>query len=319
MRAFRLTALLLLGALQTHAAKCAAPPEERAVAFLSREVPRWARENHCCSCHNNGDAARALYRAARAGYHVPEHALTATTAWLTRPAQWDHNGGDGPSSDKRLARVAFASALATAVATRSTRNTAALLQAGGRLALDQAPDGSWPLEGEDSICAPASYGRSLATFLARESLLSASPDAFRTSIRRAELYLMRQPIVTVTDASICLLVCGMGQTRAAAERRSRSLFVLGRAQAADGGWGPQLASPPEPFDTALAVLGLVECKDLALARRLIARGREYLISQQQPDGGWVETTRPPGTLSYAQRISTSGWATMALLASRGLQ
>ncbi len=33
-------------------------PEARAVAFLAREVPRWSRENHCYSCHNNGDAAR---------------------------------------------------------------------------------------------------------------------------------------------------------------------------------------------------------------------------------------------------------------------
>ena len=26
-------------------------PEERAVAYLGREVPRWQRENHCYSCH----------------------------------------------------------------------------------------------------------------------------------------------------------------------------------------------------------------------------------------------------------------------------
>ncbi|MFO1532763.1 MAG: ArsA-related P-loop ATPase, partial [Thermoplasmatota archaeon] len=34
---------------------------------LAREVPRWSAENHCYSCHHNGDAARALYAAARAG------------------------------------------------------------------------------------------------------------------------------------------------------------------------------------------------------------------------------------------------------------
>ena len=39
-------------------------PELRAVGFLSHEVPKWSRENHCYSCHNNGDAARALYEAA---------------------------------------------------------------------------------------------------------------------------------------------------------------------------------------------------------------------------------------------------------------
>ncbi|MFN0122677.1 MAG: hypothetical protein ACKV2V_19440, partial [Blastocatellia bacterium] len=33
----------------------------RAVAFLAREVPAWPARNSCFSCHNNGDAARALY------------------------------------------------------------------------------------------------------------------------------------------------------------------------------------------------------------------------------------------------------------------
>jgi hypothetical protein len=55
-------------------------PEARAVALLAREVPRWARENHCFSCHNNGDAARALYEASRLGLRVPADATAATTA-----------------------------------------------------------------------------------------------------------------------------------------------------------------------------------------------------------------------------------------------
>ena len=37
------------------------------------------------------------------------------------------------------------------------------------------------------------------------------------------------------------------------------------------------------------------------------------MARQEPDGGWVETTRPSGNQSYAQRVSTSGWATLALL------
>ena len=51
-----------------------APPlpveETRAVAFLSREVPRWKRENDCYSCHNNGDAARALIVAKQRGHDI---------------------------------------------------------------------------------------------------------------------------------------------------------------------------------------------------------------------------------------------------------
>jgi hypothetical protein len=49
---------------------------------------------------------------------------------------------------------------------------------------------------------------------------------------------------------------------------------------------------------------------------MIQRGRAYLLSSQQGDGSWPETTRPRGAESYAQRLSTTGWATLALLATR---
>lgn len=50
-------------------------------------------------------------------------------------------------------------------------------------------------------------------------------------------------------------------------------------------------------------------------KAMIARGRKFLIKEQHDDGSWPETTRPPGNASYAERISTAGWATMALLAT----
>jgi hypothetical protein len=45
----------------------------------------------------------------------------------------------------------------------------------------------------------------------------------------------------------------------------------------------------------------------------IAKGKAFIESQQRPDGCWPETTRPAGQESYAQRISTTGWALLALL------
>jgi hypothetical protein len=65
--------------------------EDRAIAFLIREVSLWSEENHCFSCHNNGDASRALYRAHRLAYPVPARALSATTDWLGRSLEWDDN------------------------------------------------------------------------------------------------------------------------------------------------------------------------------------------------------------------------------------
>ena len=56
--------------------------------------------------------------------------------------------------------------------------------------------------------------------------------------------------------------------------------------------------------------------ELERTRGPIARGRSFLLAQQQPGGGWPETTRPPGAQSYAQHISTSAWATLALILTR---
>jgi hypothetical protein len=291
-------------------------PEARAVAFLSAEVPRWSRENRCFSCHNNGDAARALYQASRAGYHVPDSALSDTTHWLCRPADWEHNGGSGPQSDKRLARVVFTNTLDTAVATGWVRDRSVLSRAAARLVLDQDSRGSWKLEGDEEIGSPATYGRMLATFWARQCLSSADPDRFRVAIERADSWLTSQEILTVADASVCLMISGSIQPPGGNARQRRSLVLLGKGQSEDGGWGPRTQSPPEPFDTALVLLGLAKCELSPNVLTMIVRGRAFLVAQQQTDGSWIETTRPPGNISYAQRISTTGWAAQALLATR---
>ncbi len=58
---------------------------QRAVAFLSAEVPKWERENHCFSCHNNGDAARALMWAHHRGKLLDRKPLDDTLKFLAAP------------------------------------------------------------------------------------------------------------------------------------------------------------------------------------------------------------------------------------------
>ncbi len=313
-------AVLFLGQVTTAPNRPAAPTaEQKAVAFLAREVPRWSRQNHCFSCHNNGDATRALLQASSAGLQVPDDALADTIEWLQKPEAWDHNGGEGPFVDKRLARVAFTGALAAAVSTSRLKDRKALLKAAEQLARDQAADGSWPLDGEDSTSAPATYGRALATLLARNSLAVAEPVRFRTAIDRADAWLGNRKTQNVTDASVALLWLSSAPRQTDAKLRPRALDLLTRAQSSDGGWGPDAFSPPEPFDTALALLALAKCEPTDAVKSMIARGRKFLIKEQRDDGSWPETTRPPGSVSYAERISTAGWATMALLATEPRQ
>src|SRR5262249_5666704 len=119
---------------------------------------------------------------------------------------------------------------------------------------------------------------------------------------------------SVLDASSILIGLGRATDAAAAAQRDRALAVLTRGQGTDGGWGPYVSSQSEPFDTALAIIGLSTVGDPAL-RPPIGAARAYLVAAQNADGSWPETTRPSGGESYAQRISTTAWALLALLES----
>src|SRR5262245_34185088 len=88
--------------------------EARAFAFLAKEVPAWHVEHRCYSCHNNGDAARALVQASRAGFDTAAP-LADTLAFLSLPADWEKNSRGGGLDDTALARIQFAGALTSAV------------------------------------------------------------------------------------------------------------------------------------------------------------------------------------------------------------
>ncbi|QDV37503.1 prenyltransferase/squalene oxidase repeat-containing protein [Tautonia plasticadhaerens] len=307
--------LLMLSAAVASTTTGPEAPEARAVAYLAAEVPRWRGENGCASCHHNGDGARALYRARALGMAVPESGTADSTAWLRRPESWEDNGGDGAFSDTRLARIQFARALAGAIEAGAVGDRSTLDRAARLLAEDQGPDGSWPLDGPDTLGSPATYGWSLATLAARDVLSAADPVRHRPRIDAATAWLRARPIRTVMDASVELLRRDDPGVPGVARRRELALDLLRRSVSSDGGWGPYETSPPEAFDTALAVLALSATGD-DQAGRLAGRGREFLIASQLPSGGWVGTTRPSGNESLAQHTSTTAWATLALLETR---
>jgi hypothetical protein len=297
------------------AAPAEATPEGRAIAYLCREVPRWSAENKCFSCHNNGDAARALYTAARLSRPVPAEALADTTGWLSRPERWDHNGGEGPAADKGLARIQFAAALVEALDAGLLKDRKPLERAADMMAERQETDGSWTVGAPGTTGAPVTYGTCLATAVARRTLRRADPHRFREALGRADRWLRAARVTTVLDAAAVLLGLEGGDDPEARSQRRRCLELIRKGQGEDGGWGPYVTSPSEPFDTAVVLLALVPFKDQADCRLLLRRGRDYLLSAQRADGSWPETTRPAGAESYAERLSTAGWATLALLAT----
>ena len=306
-----------------------APPEDRAIAFLSGEVPRWSVENNCFSCHNNGDAARALYTAVGLGYAVEAEALRDTTAWLQNPAAWDDNALGLEFADTTLARIQFAGALVDAMLADQIGDPAPLADAVALIAADQTDDGSWQLDTSGSVGSPATYGKALATWAALRVLRQAERvdvAGLAPVIARADQWVRGVGVQTVVDAAAVVLALGGTDDTAAVAQRQRCLELIMAGRAPSGGWGAYLTSAVEPFDTALVVLALqpllgrpelaAPAIDISTLREVVAGGRAFLLQEQLGDGSWVETTRPAGQQSYAQYISTTGWATLALLATR---
>lgn len=294
----------------------------RGVGYLSKEVPKWKAEHPCYSCHNNGDATRALLIAGAKGYDIGT-SLDDTLAFLKQPAKWDQNKAPEGFDDKRLARVQFASALA--VAERHGKAASTDVEPAAKLLVaDQQADGSWALDQSQSIASPATYGPIIATWSARTTLISSGMQPDHFTIVQADRWFRGLAPENVIDAAGTLLGLDLASDVMADNLRRTCLSIIRNGQSPEGGWGPYVTAKPQVFDTAMAVLALSMLDvEPRLARSTyrpeelkdaIAKGKAYLASQQRPDGSWPETTRPADQESYAQRISTTGWAMLALLA-----
>ena len=287
-------------------------PEERALAYLAREVPRWPADNKCFSCHNNGDGMRALCAAMRRGFHIPKRALTETTRWLGQPSQWDHNGGNDRQDDRKLATIQFAATVVAALDAAVLKERRPLLEAAERVARLQSKDGSWQVVARGSLGSATTLGDALATHLARQTLRRADARKYAVALKKADAWVRKRDVETVLDAAAVLLAIGKESDSAAQRRRCLEVIRKGESK---GGWGPYVRSSPEVFDTAVVLLALAGQEDTPRLRGMRQRGRRFLLTAQEKDGSWPETTRPSGNISYAQHVSTTAWATLALLAT----
>ena len=295
-------------------------PEARAVSYLSKEVPKWHTTNGCYSCHNNGDGARALLMASHRGYDVGP-SLETSLAFLRAPETWATTKVL-IEANRPLGRVSYAAALATA-GERDATPAKALVQAAGLIIGDQQADGSWSPYPAHTDATPVTYGPALATWLARSTLIAAGREPDDFAVAQTDRWLRTYEVVHTADAAGVLLAMNVTSDVMADKQRAISLSILRRAQTSDGGWGPSADATPTVFHSALAILALQQyVSDPRLARSTyrpeelrdaLDRGRRWLASQQLPDGSWPETMREAGKKSYAQKISTTSWALMALL------
>lgn len=304
-------------AADEHPARARRPAsaEQRALRYLAREVPAWDPKNKCFSCHNNGDAARALYVARSSGFTITKTSLKSTNDWLKFPQRWSTPTDDEPFKDKKLARLQFTFALGAAVASKTVRDKKPLQSALDRLVDDQQRDGSWKIAGNELVGSPVTYGPTLATALAHRELARYDRRRYAAPIRKAEEWMLRQNPQTVLDAAALLWGLSGVRRPQVKEIERRCLRIIKRGQRRSGGWGAFVNDAAEPFDTAIVLLALTPHRSDPTIARMIRRGRRYLANAQLAGGGWNETTRPTGRESYAQRVSTSAWALLALLAT----
>jgi hypothetical protein len=242
--------------------------------------------------------------------------LVDTRRWLSDPTHWDPDEKRAGFSDKGLARIQFASALVAAIEAKQINETDSLAAAANLVAEGQRKDGSWRVDAEGATGSPATYGSFLATYQARRVLEKADAQRYRDAVARADQWFRKTEAKTVLDAAATLLAL-KGREGADVITKCRAcLDVIAKGESSTGGWGPYVNSPPESFDTAMVVLALCQHTAKPKVTEMAKRGRSYLLATQQTDGSWPETTRPAGNESYAQRLSTTAWATLALLESR---
>jgi squalene cyclase len=151
-------------------------------------------------------------------------------------------------------------------------------------------------------CHPCSIGLGFATVAAVERAASWLRHASPNNVPAA--------------AALMLAAANQAPDQSSRLKQANCLKLIRAGQTSDGGWGPYVDAPPEAFDTAVVLLALSGFQREPGVADLIRRGRDFLAAQQNPDGSWPATTRPSGGDSYAQLMSTTGWATLALLETR---
>ena len=207
---------------------------KRGVAFLSKEVPKWHAEHPCYSCHNNGDATRALIAAGMRGYDIGS-AVDDTVDFLRVPSKWDQNKAPGGFDDRTLARIQFASALAAAArAGRAPEST--LVDAAKVLAADQQGDGSWVLDASKSLASPTTYGSLLATASARATLVASGREPDDFTIVQTDRFFRGVQVENVIDAAAVALGLDVGEDVMAENLRAKCLGIIREGQGPSGGW-----------------------------------------------------------------------------------
>ncbi|GIW96432.1 MAG: hypothetical protein KatS3mg110_4473 [Pirellulaceae bacterium] len=289
---------------------------ETARRFLRNQERTWREDNGCFSCHNQGIALRALWISDPPDGSDPTAVPQHLRRWLVQPATWqtvdDPAGGDQRLADLHFGRAALAGQQRGIL--EIDQHVRAQI---GRQIVAHLREGHWPADVTSPLASPLSPGPMWGTLLACQILEECdSASQWRPALQAAYQWILQTAPGNTPDVAAQLIAALPAEQHAVLDRCFQQLRD---SQNPDGGWGPFPGKPSEPFDTALVLIALGRLLQIdnppevqRVVRERITRGQTFLVRTQQPDGGWPETTRPPGRESYPLRIATTAWVVEAL-------
>ena len=290
---------LLVGAAVGQSAELA--PESirsaanKAIALLQASEKNWYAKQTCYSCHHQVLPIEAFGVAREHGLVVDEKLAYqnaargfAPYASLERAVQYTHVIDPAMDDGNRLLAMHAAGVkpnLVTAVYARL-------------IAVRQREDGRWVTMDQRP---PESYSFITATAVAMRAVQlyhHASLEA-DTKMRaaKARAWLAAQKPECTEERTYQLL--GMAWAGADRAELSKRASALAATQRPDGGWNSMEGRASDAYSTGESLVALHDAGGMATTDPVWARGLQFLLKTQQPDGSWhvVSRLHPPANVS----------------------
>jgi len=261
---------------------------DRALPLLQKTDVTFFRKAGCVSCHNNTITAEVVAAARQKGLPVNEQIardqLRTIAAYLDGWRERALQGMGIPGDADTMSYILLGLGAEKHPPDPATDAQASLLKQ------QQVPDGRWrilahrpPIESSDIQVTAASM-RALQLYAP-----AAQRPAYQQAVRRAAAWLAKQKPATTEERAFQLLgLAWGGASRSLVQQQARALIA---EQRADGGWAQTALLASDAYATGQALVALAESGGVRVADPAFARGVQFLLRTQFPDGSWFVRAR----------------------------
>ena len=254
--------------------------QEADAAFMSK--------SGCVSCHHNSLASMTVATARRSGWAVNEKIARKQTAavgrylesWRDRALQGIGIPGDADTVSYLLLGLAAEKHPADAATDAMARF----------IKEQQRADGRWDLLAHRP---PIGHGEIATAALSLRALQLYAPAAdravYQNAVARAGAWIAKAAPRSTQDHAYRLLA--LQWSGAPKEDLQAAAAAIVSQQRADGGWSQLPSLGSDAYATGQALVALAESGAVAVTDAAYARGVEFLLKTQFPDGSWYVRTR----------------------------